>query len=215
MSNKVILGAFIGLLVLVLGCKKVETETDTGVMYFPLQIGTVNLFSVDSIVYNSLTNRKDSIRSYFKEVVVQETLDSHGFKLFKTDVYVSSDTSKSWRNSGYFYYKSNAYLVNRVFQNSTTTILVFPVTKNRKWDMNLYNQSDPLLVSYSSIKFAHETYTDCIEVFINEDINPIEESINKSIYARDKGLIYKISSNLKLDNLKKNGVKVITKRLNK
>lgn len=56
-------------------------------------------------------------------------------------------------------------------------------------------------------------YINCLEVFVKEDINIVEESIDKRVYSKNKGLVYKILSEVKINNDIKNGFKIITKRI--
>ena len=49
--------------------------------------------------------------------------------------------------------------------------------------------------------------------FVKEDINIVEESIDKRVYSKNKGLVYKILSEVKINNDIKNGFKIITKRI--
>jgi len=194
-------------------CKQVEPQSDTGADYFPVAIGQTKVFSVDSITYAPFTGKKDSVRTYLKETITEETSDSNGFKIFRTERYISSDTSKGWSYTGDFFYYSNQYLINIVDGNITTTAFVIPVTKNRKWNINLYNQKEQVFASYNSVNSPFGIYPDCTEALINEDINDIEESVNKSIFARNKGLVCKIFSDIKFENSKRNGQYTITKLL--
>lgn len=200
---------FLTFLVLCSTCKRTETKSDMGEAYFPLISGKVNLFSIDSVSYNAIANKKDSIRYYLKEIITEAKNDSTGYMSYTVDTYTSKDTAKGWSFSSYYFYKKNEYHINIVKGGAIVTNFVFPVTKGRRWNMNTYNALDPLNASYSFVAKPWMNYYDCVEVFVKEDINVIEESVDKRIYCREKGLVYQIFSNISIDNSKKNGYKII------
>lgn len=197
------------ILIFCITCKRTETKSDTGEAYFPLNSGKIKIFSVDSVNYNSITNKKDSIRYYVKEIITESNDDSSGYMSYKTEAYTAIDTTKGWLFSSYYFYKKNEYHVNLVKGGYIVTCFVFPVTKGRRWNMNIFNAFDPLHASYSFVAKPWMNFGDCVEVFVKEDINVIEESVDKRIYAREQGLVYQIFSNISIDNSKKNGYKIV------
>ncbi|MFM9944788.1 MAG: hypothetical protein ACKVQB_06100 [Bacteroidia bacterium] len=192
-------------------CKRVENQSDTGLGYFPLSVGMSKIFSVDSINYNVVANQKDSLRSYLKEVITTEKTDSSGYTIYKAEYYTSIDTNKGWKYSSYFFYKKNEYHINIDNSGPTVTCFVFPVAKGRRWNINAYNNLDAQNAYYSFVANPWMNYNDCVEVFVKEDINTVEEAIDKRVYCRKKGLVYKILSDVSVNNSKKNGHRIITK----
>lgn len=202
---------------LLINCKKTEYEpvtTDIGQTYFPINVGQNNIFSIDSVKYNAISNTKDSVRKYIKEVISSVEFDSSGDSTYKVELYSTMDTSKEWVYSSYYFFSKNKYHVN--FTNGggfITTDLIFPVTKGVSWNINSYNLNEPQSATYSFVTKPWMEYTDCVQVFLKEDVNIVEESIDKRIYSKGKGLVYRILSEVKINSEKKNGYKIITKRI--
>lgn len=76
-----------------------------------------------------------------------------------------------------------------------------------------YNHKEPQNATYTLVSKPWMEYINCLEVFVKEDINIVEESIDKRVYSKNKGLVYKILSEVKINNDIKNGFKIITKRI--
>ena len=211
MSASIRILIFCSLFFIFFSCKRTETAADTGTDYFPLKPGLVKIYSVDSVIYSSLTNKKDSARSWLKEIITYERADSNGYKIYHLECYKTRDTAKGWQFSSYYFYRKNEYHINLIKGGNTVTSFVFPVTKNRRWNKNLYNTDEPVFAWYSFVGAQWQEHKDCAEVFVKEDINIIEESVDKEVYARDTGLVYKIMTNIRKDGLKKDGLSVTTR----
>ena len=56
-------------------------------------------------------------------------------------------------------------------------------------------------------------YTDCVEIFFKEDINIVEETIEKYVFAKNKGMVYKILSEITINDSKIYGYSLITNQL--
>lgn len=175
----------------------------------------VNVFSVDSILYSDFTGKKDSVRFYIKEIIRNEKTDSTGYTTYLAELYLTYDTTKGWNYVSYYFYRKNEYHINLVKGNYTVTCFVFPVTKNRKWNMNTFNTNNPEYASYTWVATPWNSYLDCVQVFVKEDRNILEESVDKAVYSLNTGLVYKILSNIKINDGKKEGYMLITNRINK
>lgn len=198
-------------------CRKTEYEpvtTDVGQAYFPLKVGQINMFSIDSVKYNAVGNTKDSVRKFIKEIITSVEAHSSGDSTYRIELFSTKDTSKGWNYSSYYFYSTNKYHVNFVTGGgSITTDLVFPISRGIRWNINSYNHKEPQNATYTLVSKPWMEYTNCLEVFVKEDINIVEESIDKRVYSKNMGLVYKILSEVKINNDIKNGFKIITKRI--
>ncbi len=75
----------------------------------------------------------------------------------------------------------------------------------------MYSSLDPLMAYYSFVGKPFSGFQDCAEVFVKNDVNVIEESIDKEIYAKGLGLVYKIYSDVRISSGKKNGQRIVTR----
>ena len=119
-------------------CKESEPAKDSGFEYFPLKVGAVSLFSVDSTKYNLITNKKDSFRCFIKEIITEKKSDSLVDTKYRVECFISKDTSLGWSNYSYFFYEQSSYYINEVRGGKITTAFVFPVLKGRKWNINMF-----------------------------------------------------------------------------
>jgi len=190
-----------------------EPFPDIGESYFPLINGQEKVYTIDSVIYSALNNSKDSFRRYLKEKIVSEVSDSSGYTIFKANLYVTADTNLGWRYSGYQIYRKNKYHILITKGNTTQSVFVFPVTKNKEWNKNIYNALPVEYAYYSYIQTSFENYAECSEVFVSNDVNIIEEKIDKAVYAKGFGLVYSIERDVRINLSKKNGYGLITRLL--
>lgn len=190
-----------------------EPAPDIGQSYFPLLNGQQKIYTLDSVIYSAINNSKDSFRRYLKEKIVSEVSDSSGYSVFKAVTYITADTNLGWNYSGYHYYKKSKYHVLKTIGNTTQSVFIFPVVKNKEWNKNLFNALEPEFAYYSYTDKMFENFANCTEVFVSNEVNIIEEKINKAIYAKDLGLVYSIKRDVRINLSKKNGYGVITKLL--
>jgi hypothetical protein len=190
-----------------------EPAPDIGESYFPLVNGQEKIYTLDSVIYSAINNSKDSFRRYLKEKIVSVVSDSSGYSVFKVVTYITADTNLGWKYMGYHFCKKNKYHVLKTIGNTTQSVFVFPVVKNKEWNKNLYNALDPEYAYYSFTDKPFDNFTQCAEVFISNDVNIIEEKIDKAVYAKGFGLVYSIKRDVRINLSKKNGFGLITKLL--
>jgi hypothetical protein len=190
---------------LLASCESTTIEPQAPVDYLGIKAGQDRLYIMDSVKYSAFSGTKDSVRLYFREVVKDVTTDSNGETTFTIDKFLSNDTTKGWTYDSYYFYKKSDINVRLVRGNQIYSQLIFPILKSKKWNVNAFNALDPEYASYTQLGMVYQNYTDCIEVTINNEINFIEEIINKRVYAKDVGLVYQVDKSVRLVNNKPNG----------
>ena len=80
--------------------------------------------------------------------------------------------------------------------------------------MNAFNTTNPEYATYSWVAIPWKDYLNCTQVFVKEDINVVEESVDKAVYSLNTGLVYKILSNIKINDGKKEGFMITSNRIN-
>lgn len=185
------------------GCSgETDPPADLGYEYFTLQSGRVTVYSVDSIFINDKTGASDTTRYFFKEDIREEIPDSSGTRTFRAFSFVSGDTAKGWRWRDFYFYRVGANEVQKITGNTSRLIFVYPVVKNKKWNVNTYNAAEPEFGRFSMVKEPWNNEQDCAEVTLRESIDFLSERIEKSVYSRNKGPVYHSETHLELDQVK-------------
>lgn len=190
-----------------------EPDVDLGYGYYRVSLGQVNVYAVDTIYYSTVKNNSDTVNCFIKEIITEFRIDSSGSKTYKVDSYLSYDTSKGWKWYDYYFYRTDTNSVQRIVGNTSRLIFVYPVVKNKKWNVNLFNSNPEEFAYFRKVNFKYESYLDCAEISFREDINFIEERVLRDIYAKNIGLVSRYISDISINNSIKNGIEVNLRRI--
>lgn len=185
-------------------------ETDLGQEYFPLQIGRVWEYQVDSIIFDPAGNSVDvdSTRSWVREEIIGSYVDAAGDTIFQTERYVRSDTTHHWQISKVLALSKNARQATRTEDNLRFVKMTFPLKKGARWDGNQYID-DALRITVagevlemfkdwqSEVLDQAATWSNGIRLFDDvaliahaDSENLIEYRFAQEVFARHIGLIY-------------------------
>lgn len=185
-------------------------EANLGREYFPLEVGRVWEYQVDSIIFDPAGNsvEVDSTRSWIREEIIGLYVDAAGDTVFQTERYVRSDTTHNWQISKVLALNQNTRQAIRTEDNLRFVKLTFPLKKGVRWKGNQYiDQSLRVTIAgevihifkdwQSEVLDAVATWSNGIRSF--EDValishadseNLIEYRFAQEAYARHIGLIY-------------------------
>jgi len=189
-----------------------EPFLDLGYRYYQIKLGQTNTFAVDSIYFSALSNSSDTVRCFIKETIDVLQIDSFS-KTYKVNTYLSYDTSKGWNWYDFYFYRTDTNSVQRIEGNTSRLIFVYPVIKNKKWNVNTYNSNIQEFAYYKQVGFQYNNYINCTEIILREEINFIEEKVLKEVYAENLGLVFRYFSNINITNSIKDGVTVTFRRI--
>lgn len=188
---------------LFLSCKDGNTdeqEIDLGYNYQPLQVGAEWLYKVDSFAYddNSGSTSIDTFNYWYKEVIAQKLFTNtdeteHTFLINRFFRYSDSaewNQANSWR-----ILQSNAR-VEKIEENISFIKLLFPLTSGKKWNGNMANSRnrENYYIVWLDAPYASYEQTCKVEQF--KEKNLVEEITREEVFARNVGLVYKVSDSL-------------------
>lgn len=190
-----------------------EPMKDLGYEYFRISLGQTNVYAVDSIYHSAIKGTSDTVKCFYREIITNRTMDSFGIATYKADAYLSYDTAKGWKWVDYYFYRVDTNSVQHKVGNTANLIFVYPVIKNKKWNINSFNSKPEEFAYFRKVDFSFAKYLHCTEVVLKEEVNFIEERVLTAVYARDIGLISRYYSDVTIDFSKKDGLEVQINRL--
>jgi len=231
---------FISVLVIISSCKKDEkilTEP-SGRSYAGLKLNAMLEYEVEKLVFIEVNDSNtinqvidttaidtlvryisgvDTLLFYIKDSIVDRIEDLEGDSAFVIYRYYSDERvySKFPDSVWTAKFKHNQYL--RTENNTPYAKLSFPVSKDKKWDINAHNNLEYDEVSYTKIRFSKTINTlffddvvhveqengydsslmkSVLHLFTSELGHPTDIKIRTEAYANNIGLIEKVTVNL-------------------
>jgi hypothetical protein len=183
-------------------CKKnPATPPDVGYSYFPDATGKYVVYEVDSVFQNDTLNSKDTLRYLLKEVIESIFTDNEGRPSMRIERYMKyynpqvPYSQMQWQLKDVWMATRTSTTAEKVEENVRYLKLVFPLSKGKDWNGNVYNTKPeweyqvteydkPLVLGALSFD---STLT--VEQINRNILTRTEYSVEK--YARNVGLIYK------------------------
>lgn len=197
------------LILLISACEEsVETITFAGEAYYPLELGDVKVFEVDSILYYN-GGKQDSIHSFIKEEIVDETIDAAGVAMYKIEVSTRRLVDDPWQITDVYSASKDEDGAYRTEENRRLQVLQFPLIKGRTWQPTLaFNENEfytipggemmqiyrywenKVITLDSTVQINNTVFDDVVVVAMPDDtINKLERRYVQELYAKDIGLI--------------------------
>lgn len=183
-------------------CSKSENKdvnVDTG--YDPFKENSYAIYKVDSI-YHDLSD--DTSVFYLKELVKDTFVDDLGRVNHKIFRYKASDLNNTWVLDEVWYGIKSISNVERTEYNNRTISIVFPVRVNKQWDLNLYNDMDPSIVTFKNVDQSYSVnsilYNKTVLLDGIDVSNLIEYKRTYDVYAYGIGLIERERVDLEINN---------------
>lgn len=132
-------------------CSKREVEEvliDYGYEYFPLGVGRVWEYEVDSIIYRSAGNSiaADSTRTFAREIIVDTFTDNAGNLLYRAERFERPSDTLPWQIRQVFTLSRGERQAYRTEENLRFIKLPFPLREGDTWDGNAF--FDPSLTVF-------------------------------------------------------------------
>jgi len=171
-----------------------------GYDFFPLETGEFRVYDVKEIIY-PLAEIPDTLIYQLKEVTADSLIDNAGETNYVLQRWKRNDANDLWvLDSLWTTYKNDMQAVIRE-NNIPLLKLVFPFEEEKSWDSNSLNFRDPdefvmrdLFMPYSDVQSEFST---TVTVIQEEKLDSLISLDNRyEVFARDVGLIAKVSSKL-------------------
>lgn len=184
-------------LLAIASCEKNDPgKADTGESYFPVDIGRMWVYDVDSLWYDNNTGSTtiDTFHYQYKEYIADEFTDAEGKSSRRLERYYRANETEEWSRVNAGVLLKDGMLAQKVIENTRYVKMVFPLKTRKTWNGNAYNDR-------GTETYEAETYDEAagvngmsfpktMRVLQTEELNAIEEIRRYEIYARDVGMIY-------------------------
>jgi hypothetical protein len=193
---------------LFISCKKHETEKpmDVGYGYFPTNIGHWVLYDVDSTFYDDYHYTHYHYHYTIKEYIESTFLDNQNRPTQRIERYKTIDTIPT--------YIANVWSANltssnaeKVEDNIRYVKLIFPIADGQTWNGNAFNtlgeqeyKYDNVFAPYTINGLSFDSTVTVLQDDIVPDTNLIDVKIEKEIFAKNVGMIYKRYRNVHYPN---------------
>ncbi len=183
-------------------CRKtIREKVAINYSYYPINIGHEITYLVDSIVYDDFTNTIKNFKYKIREVNVSSFAEN----AVRAEVFIAPNVSDSFqiKNAVALQLENNQLI--RLDNNLKTIPLTFPISVNRKWNVNAQNNlavKEAIINSKSLIKnFNNLTLDSICEVQYENDSNLIARNTELYYYAPGIGLVGKEIIHIESQNI--------------
>lgn len=188
------------------GCKDDSSDEEAiyfGYNYIPINTGQTSIYQIDSILYDDFDNSIDTLSFQRKEVVLNSFKDDAGRNAYTVERSIKNDDSSNWVIQKVISYTLTSSRFEKKEGNLTSINLVFPISKNKKWDGNAFNIKDELEFSYTAINqplnISGLIYDSTLTVLQENEFNRIQQFFAEEKYATNVGLVYREDNQLNTD----------------
>lgn len=179
------------------GCREKETLILKGPEYFKYNIGSYRYYRIDSVAYSRFKDKPDSFRFWIKESVVEAFVDQAGKSALRLEQQRKNDyDSSGWQFLKVLSINLDSFTAQRMEDNKRVVSLVFPITKNRKWNGNLYNNT-PYFQDFKYVSIFQPynmeflSFVDVVKVNQKNMETFVKTDVCNEYYAKNVGLIYR------------------------
>jgi hypothetical protein len=120
-------------------CREIEIPDDIGLRYFPIQIGDIRFYQVDSIHYNSFSESADTFNFFEKYSIVSKNTRDEFTDIYEVKVERSLALDSGWNLSLFALYEVDKHGISEIRSNVRVLKLLFPIKERKSWDANMNN----------------------------------------------------------------------------
>ena len=187
-------------------CRPSTEETvSKGPEYFPIKIGDIHYYQIDTLVYDLFKKEIDTFSSLVKEEVIEKFQDASNDTVFRVELSRFSESSSNWEVFRTFERKIvDNYAIEKL-DNISELKMIFPISSYKTkgssytWNINMFNNSDPLSVKYTSIFTSFyngiNPYNNCVSIKLNKPTIGRVNINRTEVYAKNIGLVYRFIEN--------------------
>ncbi len=183
-------------------CKTEKEEVEVvGNEYFPLKIGAIKIYQVDSFIHDPFADSTRTISREVKEEIVEQFLDNENDTAYRVEYSYYDKNQFKWRVFLSFSRKIKDNYIIEKLDNQKEVKLLTPISTYKtkgttySWNLNMYNNRDPENVKYSKVFYTHildnKPYENCVNVQLTKPTNNLIIRFREEVYAKNIGLIYK------------------------
>ncbi len=187
-----------------------------GTAYFPLKLGSIWVYKVDSIAYddNGPKQAIDTFYYQYKEQITEVQTDDTGQPLYLVSRFFRQNDSDTWQQVRNYSAQIIDNKVQRVEENTRFVKLVFPIKSRNTWNGNMFNAKGTQIYKLIDFEFPYtvqSSFYKSIKVEQVNILNFIEEIKRYEKYAENIGLVETLYDSL---NTQSTGTKGFRLRIN-
>jgi hypothetical protein len=200
------------------GCTKENNAPAIDLLneFYPLKVGSVLIYSVDSTAYSNFSNTSTNFKFELKDSITNTFNDLAGITNYRVERYKRSNASFPWVFKQVFTRNRNTRSGEEFYNNQRFIKIVFPPLPGTEWNgnskNNLGDQEYIIENEIAALSIKNLKFDSTVVVTEINDTNLIREDIIYSTYAKNIGLIKKevtaVDKNINTGNIT-NGVKYI------
>jgi hypothetical protein len=143
----------------VAGCKnETETVAPTDTSYYQLEVGQFRIYEVTDTTWNNYT-RTPQPRYQFRERVEEKYTDAAGRPAYRVVRARRNSPTEAWRDDSVLVVSPSATNVLVTRNNRRTVELVYPVRTGYFWNLNAFNEQNPVEKNDFHYKQVGEPFT--------------------------------------------------------
>lgn len=189
------------MLITLIACneERIEPQLEYAYAFFPLEVGKVWEYQVDSIVLSEQGTRIDTVSLFFREEITEQRINSVGDTIFVVERYERYRDTASWQIQEVLSLSRNATQAFRDEGNFRFVKMTFPIRQNISWNGNaFFDTGAEVRVGGEPINMFRDweyQYTDVSESSVTislvnfEDVNRYYKAEER--YELGKGLVYR------------------------
>ncbi|MEQ9186215.1 MAG: hypothetical protein RLP15_00660 [Cryomorphaceae bacterium] len=195
-SARYAVGLSMVLLLAACGKDKGETKVDFGYAYYPLEVGKVIDYRVDSIVYNEFTQSVDSFSFLLREACIETFTDLEGRTAYRFERSVQKDDTSEFIFRTSFYVVTDGVRTEKVENNQREVVLVYPPINGEDWDAKAFSAAERVDYEFEAVHQAIDLGTFRFDsalrvIQLNDTDNFITKRFAEERYAKNVGLVEK------------------------
>jgi hypothetical protein len=182
-----------------------------GEEYFPLEVGRISEFRVDSVIFDDAGagNKLDTFSSFLREIVVAKFAGQDGDTVYRIQREHRRTADLPWQISDIYTMQSDGYEAIRSEENIRLVKMTFPLYVGKGWEpakyvstsitvpvgtetINMYSYWDGQLLALDVPEqvgtFAFDSVMTCLQA---DDDNELERRYVLEKYAKDIGLVFR------------------------
>lgn len=185
----------LSLCAITLSCNTIEKPlAKIGPSYYPLEIGKYISYQVTEYSHDAFREKTDTTTFWQKETLEDTFTDISGTVVYKMAISISKDFGKSWRFDSYAIVEKDSNFAIRTENNTRKTLLAFPFSALKTWDVNALNNQDMQLASVKNLEKSVTTrlgrqFAKSVQVDLGNQVDPILTNVENEVYVEGVGLV--------------------------
>ncbi|MDI1234844.1 MAG: hypothetical protein PSX81_11220 [bacterium] len=169
--------------------------------YFPLKMGVIRLYQIDSFLYDNYTGDIDTFSKVYREEIKDFYIDNAGDTNYVVNLSYYNIFRVKWEvQQSYSRKITGNYALENIY-NHTQVKLLFPISKYKTkgssyiWNLNMFNNDEGANVKYTSVFTSFDNgkraFNDCVSIGLQKPEAGAVNNIYEEVYAKNIGLVYR------------------------